>query len=124
MAAADPSRAAIEAVWRIEAAKLIGGLVRLVRDVGLAEDLAQDAFVAALERWPQSGVPERPGAWLAAAARLRAIDLLRRRDRLARSREELVRSVGLQLAMASSELANRVEDDVLGLMFTCCHPLL
>ena len=124
MAADAASRAAIEAVWRIEAAALIGGLVRLVRDVGLAEDLAQDAFVAALERWPQSGVPERPGAWLAAAARFRAIDLLRRRDRLARSREELVRSVGLQMAMAASELANRVEDDVLSLMFTCCHPLL
>jgi RNA polymerase sigma factor (sigma-70 family) len=122
------SQRTVEAVWRIEAARLIGGLTRLVRDVGLAEDLAQDALVAALERWPQSGVPDNPGAWLAAAARYRAIDLVRRRDRFERRREELVRSVGLQLAIDSAELEraveDRVEDDVLRLMFMCCHPLL
>ena len=78
MTASDTHRA-IDAVWRIESAKLIAGLARIVRDVGLAEDLAQDALVAALEKWPESGVPENPGAWLMATAKHRAIDLLRRR---------------------------------------------
>ena len=122
------SRRTVEAVWRIEAARLIGGLARLVHDVGLAEDLAQDALVAALERWPQSGVPQNPGAWLAAAAKYRAIDLIRRRDRYERRREQMVHSIGLQLALAArvfaGVLAARVDDDVLSLMFTCCHPVL
>lgn len=82
----------IDAVWKIESAKLIAGLARVVRDVGLAEELAQDALVAALEQWPQSGVPEKPGAWLMAAAKHRAIDLLRGRTMLERKHEELGRS--------------------------------
>src|SRR5438046_4451313 len=85
--ATDPHRA-IDAVWRIESARLIAGLARMVRDVGLAEELAQEALVAALERWPESGVPENPGAWLMTAAKNRAIDLLRRRKLLERKPEE------------------------------------
>jgi RNA polymerase sigma factor (sigma-70 family) len=122
---------AIEAVWRIESARLIAGLARMVRDVGLAEDLAQDALVAALERWPESGVPENPGAWLMATAKHRAIDSLRRRTRLERKQELLARDVGIQLAMDANGLdavlanaEDEVGDELLGLMFTCCHPLL
>src|ERR671932_762610 len=84
---------AIDAVWRIESAKLIAGLARITRDVGLAEDLAQDALVAALERWPETGVPDNPGAWLTAAAKRRAIDVLRRRALHARKHEELGREL-------------------------------
>ena len=81
---ASETHRAIDAVWRIESARLIAGLARIVRDIGLAEELAQDALVAALERWPQSGVPDNPGAWLMATAKHRAIDLLRRKQRLER----------------------------------------
>src|ERR1700688_1010780 len=88
MTATDTNRA-IDAVWRIEQARLIAGLARMVRDVGLAEELAQDALVAALERWPQSGIPDNPGAWLMAAAKRRAIDLLRRGKMLERKHAEL-----------------------------------
>jgi RNA polymerase sigma factor (sigma-70 family) len=119
---------AIEAVWRIESARLIAALARMVRDVGLAEDLAQDALVAALERWPQSGVPDNPGAWLMATARNRAIDLARRNTTFERKQEELARDVGMRMAMERSSFDAAVEDevgdDLLGLIFTCCHPLL
>src|SRR5438552_4830758 len=90
---ATDAHRAIDAVWRIESARLIAGLTRLVRDVGLAEDLAQDALVAALEQWPESGVPDNPGAWLMATAKHRAIDLLRRRARLERKYEQLGREL-------------------------------
>ncbi len=119
---------AIEAVWRIESARLIAGLARMVRDVGLAEDLAQDALVAALERWPESGVPDNPGAWLMATAKNRAIDLARRNTTLERKQEELARDVGMRMALERSEFEAAVDDevgdDLLGLIFTCCHPVL
>ncbi len=119
---------AIEAVWRIESARLIAGLARMVRDVGLAEDLAQDALVAALERWPQSGVPDNPGAWLMATAKNRAIDLARRNTTFERKQEELARDVGMQMALERADfdaaVDDEVGDDLLGLIFTCCHPLL
>jgi len=118
---------AIDAVWRIESPKLIAGLTRIVRDVGLAEDLAQDALVAALEQWPESGVPERPGAWLMATAKHRAIDRLRRDERLERKREELGRETLAQQEMAMSERnpsADDVGDDLLRLMFIACHPMV
>jgi len=119
---------AIEAVWRIESARLVAGLARMVRDVGLAEDLAQDALVAALERWPRSGVPDNPGAWLMATAKNRAIDLARRQTTFERKQEELARDVGLRMAMERSEfdaaVDDEVGDDLLGLIFTCCHPVL
>jgi RNA polymerase sigma factor (sigma-70 family) len=119
---------AIDAVWRIESPRLIASLARMVRDVGLAEDLAQDALVAALERWPQSGVPDNPGAWLMATAKHRAIDLLRRSTRLEHKHEELARGIGVQLAMGASDLdaalGDDIGDDLLSLIFTCCHPVL
>jgi RNA polymerase sigma factor (sigma-70 family) len=119
---------AIEAVWRIESARLVAGLARMVRDVGLAEDLAQDALVAALERWPESGVPDNPGAWLMATAKNRAIDLARRQSNYQRKGEELARDVGLRMAMERSDfdaaVDDEVGDDLLGLIFTCCHPVL
>jgi RNA polymerase sigma factor (sigma-70 family) len=119
---------AIEAVWRIESARLIAGLARMVRDVGLAEDLAQDALVAALERWPESGVPDNPGAWLMATAKNRAIDLARRQTTFERKQEELARDVGMRMAMERSDFDaaadDEIGDDLLGLIFTCCHPLL
>jgi RNA polymerase sigma-70 factor, ECF subfamily len=122
------ARKAIEAVWRIESARLIAGLARIVRDLGLAEDLAQDALVAALERWPESGVPDNPGAWLMATAKNRAIDLMRRDATLARKQEELAREVGARFAMDRADfeaaMDDEVGDDLLGLIFTCCHPLL
>jgi RNA polymerase sigma factor (sigma-70 family) len=120
--------AAIEAVWRIESARLVAGLARMVRDVGLAEDLAQDALVAALERWPETGVPDNPGAWLMATAKNRAIDLMRRGATLERKQEEMARDVGVQMAMDGADLEaaldDEVGDDLLGLIFTCCHPVL
>jgi RNA polymerase sigma factor (sigma-70 family) len=119
---------AIEAVWRIESARLVAGLARMVRDVGLAEDLAQDALVAALERWPESGVPDNPGAWLMATAKNRAIDLSRRNATFERKQEELARDVGMRMAMDRSDFEaatdDEVGDDLLGLIFSCCHPLL
>jgi RNA polymerase sigma factor (sigma-70 family) len=121
---ADP-QAAIQAVWRIESARLIAGLTRIVRDVGLAEDLAQDALVAALEQWPESGVPERPGAWLMATARHRAIDLLRRSARLERKHAELARELQEgEKPDVEAALDDDVEDDLLRLIFMTCHPVL
>jgi RNA polymerase sigma-70 factor, ECF subfamily len=125
--AADPHRA-IEAVWRIESARLIAGLTRIVRDVGLAEDLAQDALVAALEQWPESGIPDNPGAWLMAAAKHRAIDNLRRNALLERKHAELGREVEARLERAAEELEaaidDHVGDDLLRLVFIACHPIL
>jgi RNA polymerase sigma factor (sigma-70 family) len=122
------ARAAVEAVWRIESARLIAGLARLSGDVGLAEDLAQDALVAALERWPRSGVPDNPGAWLMATAKNRAIDLMRRAATGRRKQEEVEREAGLLFAMERSDFEAAVDeeigDDLLALVFTCCHPLL
>ena len=109
---------AVEAVWRIESARLIGGLARMVRDVSLAEDLAQDALVAALEKWPQSGVPDNPGAWLMATAKHRAIDLMRRAKRLEGKQQDIA------LLMTVTRPAPAFGDDVLALMFTTCHPAL
>jgi RNA polymerase sigma factor (sigma-70 family) len=127
VAATDPHRA-IDAVWRIESARLIAGLARIVRDVGLAEELAQDALVVALERWPESGVPDNPGAWLMATAKHRAIDRLRRRKRLERKHEELGRELEVRQALAVAELEKALDDDIgddlLRLMFTACHPVL
>ncbi len=127
MAASD-ARTAVETVWRIESARLIAALARMVRDVGLAEDLAQDALLAALERWPETGVPENPGAWLMATAKNRAIDLARRAQTYERKREEVAHELGILLAMDGADLAagadDEVGDDLLALMFTCCHPSL
>jgi RNA polymerase sigma-70 factor, ECF subfamily len=115
----------IDAVWRMEAARLIAGLARVVRDVGLAEDLAQDALVAALEQWPQSGVPDNPGAWLMAVARRRGVDTIRRRVTLERKVEELGRDLTeTENPMDDIEIETQVSDDVLRLMFTACHPVL
>jgi RNA polymerase sigma factor (sigma-70 family) len=118
---------AVEAVWRIESAKLIAGLARVVRDVGLAEELAQDALVVALERWPESGVPENPGAWLMATARHRAIDLLRGRTLRERKHEQLGRELeALERAVPDFDAAldDEIGDDLLRLVFTACHPVL
>jgi len=109
---------AIEAVWRIESARLIGALARMLRDVGAAEDLAQDALVAALEKWPQSGIPDNPGAWLMTAAKHRAIDLMRRSKRL----EDKYAEIGFFMAVSAQEEVG--SDDLLSLIFTCCHPVL
>ena len=112
---------AVEAVWRIEAARLIAGLARLVHDIGRAEDLAQDALVAALEQWPASGIPDRPGAWLTTVARRRAVDEIRRDATLAGK----VGLLGRELPEVDEfELPEPVQDDVLRLMFTACHPVL
>jgi len=126
--AAPQVQRAIDAVWRIESARLIAGLARLTRDVGLAEELAQDALVAALEQWPVSGIPANPGAWLMTTARNRAIDQLRRRQMLARKHAAL----GAELEMDQEDSHMSVEagaddeigDDLLRLIFTACHPLL
>ena len=116
---------AIEAVWRIESARLIAGLARVVRDVGLAEDLAQDALVAALEQWPRSGVPDNPGAWLMAVARRRGVDTIRRAVTLQDKVELLGRELGdRENPMDEIEIDPHVDDDVLRLMFTACHPVL
>jgi RNA polymerase sigma factor (sigma-70 family) len=119
---------AIDAVWRIESARLIAGLARIVRDVGVAEDLAQDALVAALEQWPKSGVPDKPGAWLMATAKHRAIDLLRRGQRIERKHEELGHELrdAPESAVAALEeaLDDDIGDDLLRLIFTACHPVL
>ncbi|WP_437294243.1 RNA polymerase sigma factor [Sorangium sp. So ce426] len=127
MTAPDVHRA-IHAVFRIESARLIAGLARMVRDVGLAEELAQDALVAALERWPESGVPDKPGAWLMATAKRRAIDELRRSKRLERKHEELGHEIEAQHALAAPDLDaahdDDVGDDLLRLVFTACHPVL
>jgi len=117
----------IEAVWRIESPRLIAGLTRIVRDVGLAEDLAQDALVAALEQWPGSGVPDNPGAWLMAAAKHRAMDHFRRSTRLDRKHEELGRELSakeMAVPDLDSALDDDVGDDLLRLLFISCHPVL
>jgi RNA polymerase sigma factor (sigma-70 family) len=122
------ARRAIDAVWRIESARLIAGLARIVGDVGIAEELAQDALVAALEQWPRSGVPDNPGAWLMATAKNRAIDRLRRGEMAARKEQELGREAELRARLAEPDLAaaadDEIEDDLLSLIFTACHPLL
>ena len=118
---------AIDAVWRIESARLIAGLARIVRDVGLAEDVAQDALVAALQQWPGSGVPDNPGAWLMAVARRRAIDILRRRSVLALKHDEIGRELELRDAIARAEhetTDDDVGDDLLRLVLAACHPVL
>jgi RNA polymerase sigma factor (sigma-70 family) len=117
----------IDAVWRIESPRLIAGLMRMVRDIGVAEDLAQDALVVAIEKWPESGVPENPGAWLMAAAKHRAIDHLRRKSLLERKHEELGRELGakeLAVPDLDSALDDDVGDDLLRLLFISCHPVL
>jgi RNA polymerase sigma factor (sigma-70 family) len=127
VAGSDVHRA-IDAVWRIESAKLIAALTRVVRDVGLAEELAQDALVAALERWPESGIPDNPGAWLMATAKHRAIDHFRRAPMLERKHEELGRDLEERREAAVAEIEAAVDDDVgddlLRLMFVACHPVL
>jgi RNA polymerase sigma-70 factor, ECF subfamily len=122
---AAPTHRAIDAVWRIESARLIGGLARMVRDVGLAEDLAQDALVAALEQWPESGVPNNPGAWLMTIAKRRAVDHVRRQVNLSRKLEQIGRDLPTDHTDAIDvDLPDHLEDDVLRLMFTACHPVL
>ena len=125
---ADPTHRAIDAIWRIESPKIIAGLARMVRDIGLAEDLAQDALVAALDQWPKSGVPDNPGAWLMATGKHRAIDLLRRKKRLERKHEELGRELEAQQESAMPDFAAAMDDvfgdDLLRLVFVSCHPLL
>jgi RNA polymerase sigma factor (sigma-70 family) len=118
---------AIDAVWRIESPRLIAGLARIVRDIGLAEDLAQDALVAALEQWPESGVPDNPGAWLMATAKHRAMDHFRRNTRLERKHEELGRELeAKEMAVPdlNAALDDDVGDDLLRLLFVSCHPVL
>jgi len=118
---------AIDAVWRIESARLIAGLARIVRDVGIAEDLAQDALVAALEQWPKSGVPDNPGAWLMAAGKRRAIDLFRRGKMLERKHGELTHQLEAEQKVApdlDTAIDDHVGDDLLRLIFTACHPVL
>src|SRR5947207_8075712 len=127
MTATDAHRT-IDALWRIESARLIAGLARLVRDVGLAEELAQDALVTALEQWPRSGIPDNPGAWLMATAKHRSIDHLRRERIVTRKHVAL----GHELQMEQQSNGGRLEasaddeigDDLLRLMFSACHPLL
>ncbi|HEX3448509.1 MAG TPA: RNA polymerase sigma factor [Isosphaeraceae bacterium] len=127
MSTADTHRT-IDAVWRIESARLVAGLARIVRDVGLAEELAQDALVAALEQWPESGVPHNPGAWLMATAKHRAIDHVRRNKRLARKHQELAHRLEIEQENAATALDAVLDDDVgddlLRLVFTACHPVL
>ena len=121
-----PSNRAVEAVWRIESAKRIAALARLVKDLSLAEELSQDAFVAALERWPCSGIPDNPGAWLMTVAKRKAIDLIRRNKRLERKHEELGHEIEGRQEIALSDFESSLDegDDLLGLMFLCCHPIL
>jgi RNA polymerase sigma factor (sigma-70 family) len=118
---------AIDAVWRIESARVIAGVARIVRDVGLAEDLAQEALVAALEQWPESGVPDNPGAWLMGTAKHRAIDLLRRRATLERKQEEIGRALEREQELEpdlDAAIDDEIGDDLLRLVFVACHPVL
>ena len=127
MSSADDSRRAIEAVWRIESARVIAGLTRMVRDVGLAEELAQDALVRALEEWPETGVPDNPGAWLMTAGKNRAIDLLRRRKMQERKHQEIgheVEEVESRVPDLAAAIDDPVGDDLLRLVFIACHPVL
>jgi RNA polymerase sigma factor (sigma-70 family) len=124
MTTSDTHRA-IDAVWRIESPRLIAGLTRIVRDVGVAEELAQDALVAALEQWPESGVPENPGAWLMATAKHRAIDVIRRNAMLERKHADLGRELETQKDMdIEAEMDDHIGDDLLRLVFIACHPVL
>ena len=127
MGAAETHRT-IDAVWRIESARLIAGLARIVRDVGLAEELAQDALVVALEKWPEAGVPDNPGAWLMATAKNRALDRLRRGKLAERKHQEIGRDLEARQGLAAAELVAAIDDDIgddlLRLMFTACHPVL
>ena len=127
MSTTDTHRA-IDAVWRIESARLIAGLARIVRDVGLAEELAQDALVTALEKWPETGIPDNPGAWLMATAKHRALDHFRRAKLLERKHQELGRELKSQqdAAVADFEFSEQgdIEDDLLRLVFVSCHPVL
>ena len=127
MAATDTHKA-IDAVWKIESARIIAGLTRIVRDVGLAEELAQDALLAALQQWPESGIPDNPGAWLMAAAKNRAIDMFRRNKRLQSKHEELGRELQTRQEMAvpdfDAALDDDIGDDLLRLIFISCHPVL
>ncbi len=120
---AAPTREAIEAVWRVEAARLIGGLVRFVRDVDRAEDLAQEALLTALERWPEAGIPDNPGAWLMTTAKHRAIDEQRRRAMIEAKHVELGRESARSTAI-DDEAIDDVSDDVLRLVLIACHPVL
>ncbi|MFK8908532.1 RNA polymerase sigma factor [Streptomyces sp. YS-3] len=118
---------AVEAVFRIEAPRVIAAVTRIVRDVGIAEELAQDALVAALERWPETGVPDNPGAWLTATARHRAVDLVRRRETYARKLAEIGRDLDEAVSepeFAAAEEPDTIDDDLLRLIFTACHPVL
>jgi RNA polymerase sigma factor (sigma-70 family) len=121
-------RRSIDAVWRIESPRVIAGIARMVRDVGVAEDLAQDALVAALEQWPRSGVPDNPGAWLMAVGKRRAVDLIRHRTMADRKHEELGRELEVQGEAIEDDmtaaLEDEIEDDLLRLIFTACHPVL
>lgn len=119
-----PTRRTIEAIWRIEAARLIGGLVRLVRDVDRAEDLAQDALVTAIERWPETGIPENPGAWLMTTAKNRALDEGRRLAMIAVKHGEIERTAARSTTLDVEALDETVEDDVLRLVLVACHPVL
>ena len=124
---ADVTRKAIDAVWRIESARLIGGLVRVVRDVGVAEDLAQEALVTALERWPTMGIPDNPGAWLMAAAKNRAIDRLRRHEMAVRKHDAIEHDAAVAAARGpdfETALDEDVGDDLLRLILIACHPVL
>jgi RNA polymerase sigma factor (sigma-70 family) len=127
VAVAPDTHRAIDAVWRIESPRLVAGLTRIVRDVGLAEDLAQDALVAALEQWPESGIPDNPGAWLMATAKHRAIDHFRRNTRLERKHEELGREFEkkeMTVPDFDAALDDDFGDDLLRLIFISCHPVL
>ena len=125
---ATEAHRAIDAVWRIESAKLIAALARITRDVGTAEDLAQDALLVALEKWPESGVPDNPGAWLMATAKHRAIDLFRRSRRVHEKHELLGRELEAEREGRAPDLDaaldDHIGDDLLRLVFTCCHPVL
>jgi RNA polymerase sigma factor (sigma-70 family) len=124
MTATDPRRA-VEAVWRIESARIIAGLARIVHDVGLAEELAQDTLVIALEQWPLTGVPDHPGSWLMATAKHRAIDMLRRQSRYQQKLEQIARATpDAEEPDIAAELDDYVGDDLLRLIFTTCHPVL
>jgi RNA polymerase sigma factor (sigma-70 family) len=125
---APETHRAIDAVWRIESPRLIAGIAAIVRDIGLAEELAQDALVAALEQWPESGVPRNPGAWLMAIGRRRAIDYFRRQERLGRKLDEIGRSIETATPEPTDQVAGaldrEIQDDLLRLIFTACHPLI
>jgi len=121
---ASPAHRAVEAVWRIESPRVVGGLVRIVRDLDVAEELAQDALVAALEQWPESGVPDNPGAWLMAVAKRRGVDLIRRNGRRTRKYALIAQDLEEEVDPMASVDVDGIDDDVLRLMFVSCHPVL